>query len=173
MAQEGLATWTIAHVDQQQHQVLAELAAEGLAREQRAAAAARVVAAVQRTLTDARGRRLFADRHEDAHSEYALAGAVGDRIEHVSLDRTFVAEGMRWIVDFKTGMHEGGDPRGFLDREVARDRPQLERYARIMQHLDTRPLMLALYFPLVEEGWRAWRYEPVPATAGGEPPLSG
>ncbi len=173
VAQEGLATWTIAHVDQQQHQVLAELAAEGLAREQRAAAAARVVAAVQRTLTDARGRWLFADRHEDAHSEYALAGAVGDRIEHVSLDRTFVAEGMRWIVDFKTGMHEGGDPRGFLDREVARYRPQLERYARIMQHLDTRPLMLALYFPLVEEGWRAWRYEPVPATAGGEPPLSG
>ena len=78
----------------------------------------------------------------------------------MTLDRTFVADGHRWIVDFKTSAHEGGDAQAFLDREVERYRPQLERYARIMQALDPQPLMLALYFPLVDGGWRAWRFAP-------------
>ena len=172
VAQQGLAVWTDAHVARQHDRVLAELAAEGVPRVQRAAAAQRVVATLQRTLADARGRWLFAPGHEEARSEYALAGLADDRVDHVSLDRTFVADGVRWIVDFKTSMHEGGDPAGFLDREMTRYRPQLERYARFMQGLDSRPLMLALYFPLVDDGWRAWRYEPTAPQSAGEPPHS-
>jgi ATP-dependent exoDNAse (exonuclease V) beta subunit len=162
VATEGLAPWTAAHVERQHERVLVELAAEGVDRGQRAAAAARVLDAVRHTLTDARGRWLFAVDHADSRSEYALAGAGADanRVEHVTLDRTFVADGHRWIVDFKTSAHEGGDAQVFLDREVERYRPQLERYARIVQGLDPQPVMLALYFPLVDGGWRAWRYDP-------------
>ena len=63
---------------------------------------------------------------------------------------------MRWIVDFKTSTHEGGDVAAFLDREVERYRGQLDRYARILRGLDARPIRLALYYPLVEGGWREW-----------------
>jgi len=66
---------------------------------------------------------------------------------------------VRWIVDFKTGRHEGGDPSTFLDREVARYREQLERYARLVRAMDERPIRLALYFPLVPSGWRAWPFD--------------
>ena len=74
----------------------------------------------------------------------------------VIIDRTFVdAEGRRWIIDFKTGSHRGGAREAYLDSELTRYRPQLERYARIMASLDVRPVMLGLYFPLLD-GWREW-----------------
>ena len=68
-------------------------------------------------------------------------------------------EGRRWIVDFKTGSHRGGAREAWLDSELTRYRPQLERYARIMAALDPRPIMLGLYFPLVD-GWREWSWPP-------------
>ena len=40
-------------------------------------------------------------------------------VAHVAVDRTFVADGVRWIVDFKTGRHEGADPEAFLDRSAS------------------------------------------------------
>ena len=53
-------------------------------------------------------------------------------------------------------IEEGGDIAAFLDREVERYRGQLERYARVVRALDPRPIRLALYYPRVDEGWRAW-----------------
>jgi hypothetical protein len=129
-------------------------------RDKREVAASRVLDAVRGAVVDSRGRWLFAAEHAEGRSEYAITGVGSGIVERVSLDRTFVAEGQRWIVDFKTSAHEGGDRDGFLDREVERYRPQLERYARIVQSIDPRPIMLALYFPLVDGGWRAWAYEP-------------
>jgi hypothetical protein len=58
-------------------------------------------------------------------------------------------------VDFKTGIHEGADLSAFLDREVLRYRDQLARYAAILGALDSRPIRLALYYPLLRE-WREW-----------------
>ncbi len=75
------------------------------------------------------------------------------------LDRSFVADGVRWIVDFKTGGHEGADVQAFLDRETERYREQLDRYARFVSSLDSRPIRLGLYHPLLR-GWSEWRYEP-------------
>ena len=64
---------------------------------------------------------------------------TGASLAHVVVDRTFVADGVRWIVDFKTGTHEGADREGFLDREQERYRDQLERYAAFVRALDRAP----------------------------------
>lgn len=120
------------------------------------AAADRVESALLGVLDDARGRWLLDDAHQDAHCEYALTGWNGQRAINVVLDRTFVdSDGVRWIVDYKVGVHAGADVEAFLDNEQARYRAQLERYAAIIQTLDTRPIRLGLYFPLMR-GWRAW-----------------
>ena len=113
-------------------------------------AAQRVVDIVTRTLNDPRGRWLFDPAHADAHSEWALAGEDEGRVAHVVLDRSFVADGYRYIVDFKTGAHLGGDEGAFLEQEFERYRPQLARYARIVRALDSRPVRIALYHPLVD-----------------------
>jgi len=82
-------------------------------------------------------------------------GASG-AVTRVVIDRTFVDEaGKRWIVDYKTGDHEGADPEGFLDREQRRYREQLDRYAAIIARTEQRPVRVGLYFPMMR-GWREW-----------------
>ncbi len=140
--------------------IRAELAGEGIGGAALDTATADVLAALAAVENDARGRWLFDPAHADAHSEWALAGLDAGRLVHVTLDRSFVAEGVRWIVDFKTGRHQGADPAAFLAQEEERYRAQLARYARIVRALDVRPIRLALYHPLVPGGWREWAFEP-------------
>ena len=119
-------------------------------------AQARVTRALGATLADPRGRWLFDPAHGEARSELALTALLDERRVSLVIDRTFVdADGTRWIVDFKTSEHGGGGLDAFLDREQARYREQLERYARVLRLLESRPQRLALYFPLVS-GWREW-----------------
>ena len=88
-------------------------------------AVARVVTALSRALADPQGRWVLGPQAE-ARSELRLTLRASAVLEHVRLDRTFVADGRRWIVDFKTSEHEGGSLREFADSEVARYAPQLE-----------------------------------------------
>ena len=56
-------------------------------------------------------------------------------------DRSFIDEqGMRWVIDYKTSQHSGGGREEFLDREVERYRPQLERYAVLARRLGPEPV---------------------------------
>jgi len=157
IAREGLAAWDHARVASEAGRIRAELAAEGVDDAELARAAADVAAAVEGLLADPRGRWLFDSAHTDAAAEWSLAGLEADAVAHVIIDRTFVADGVRWIVDFKTGTHEGADVVAFLDREVERYREQLERYGRFAAELDPRPIRLALYHPLLR-GWREWPF---------------
>ncbi len=142
--------------------IAAALGALGVPAAEHAAASARVVEAVRRTLADERGRWLLAP-HSEGRSEYALTGLSDGAPAHFVIDRTFVDDaGVRWIVDFKTGSHEGGDLDAFLAREQERYRAQLEGYAALLARLEPgRPIRLALYFPLLQ-AWRDW-----PAPVGG------
>jgi hypothetical protein len=121
-----------------------------------APAISRVIAAVQRTLGDPRGRWLLDPAHESAATEFALTASIEGEIVHVVIDRTFVDEGgTRWIVDYKTSSHEGSGLETFLDNEQERYRPQLARYAELVRRLGPEPVRLGLYFPLLS-AWREW-----------------
>ncbi|MFO1324207.1 MAG: UvrD-helicase domain-containing protein [Burkholderiales bacterium] len=170
IARDGLAAWSPERVAASAERVRRELTAEGVDAAELAEAADSALLSLQRLLADERGRWLFAPTHSDARSEWALAGVDAGAIVHVTLDRTFVADGVRWIVDFKTGRHEGGDAEAFLAREVERYRPQLERYARIVRGIDARPIRLALYHPRVDGGWRAWDHA-AESDAAGSPEI--
>jgi ATP-dependent exoDNAse (exonuclease V) beta subunit len=158
MADDALAGWDAKRVRALKNAFANELVACGLPADVVTEGAARVVAILERTLADERGRQLLGP-HQDAQSELRLTGVVREGIVNIVVDRTFIdGDGMRWIVDYKTGMHEGGDVEAFLDRERDRYRPQLERYATLMRALDGRPIRLGLYFPMLN-GWRDWTPE--------------
>jgi hypothetical protein len=116
-------------------------------------AATRVAGAVKRMLNDERGRWLLAgdDVHRESKTEFALSGWQRGELINAVIDRTFVdTHGIRWIVDFKTSTHEGGGLETFLANEEARYRPQLARYADLMQaYRPNEPIKTALYFPLL------------------------
>ncbi len=155
IGREGIAAWSEERVASLGPRIRSELAEAGVDASELAAASAQVEAAVNGIIADARGRWFFAPEHGDARSEWALGGTVDGTTVHVVLDRTFVADEVRYIVDFKTGVHEGADLSAFLDGEVLRYRDQLARYAAIVAALDPRPIRLALYYPLLRE-WREW-----------------
>ena len=122
----------------------------------------KVVIALRNTLSCERGQWILQPRTQ-ARSEWALTiSATGPGIAPVQrfvIDRTFVDEnGTRWIVDYKTGDHEGANVEGFMDQEQERYAEQLNRYAEVVKRLDSRPIRVGLYFPMLK-GWREW--EPV------------
>ncbi|HZT74866.1 MAG TPA: UvrD-helicase domain-containing protein [Terriglobales bacterium] len=121
---------------------------QGLGGTALADAAREVLRALSGAAADERGRWILAD-HAEGASEQELAGWTGEGYVHARVDRTFVADGTRWIIDYKTGVHEGGDLDAFLQSEQERYRPQLETYARLFRALDPRPARMALFFPLL------------------------
>ena len=139
----------------------AELASLGVvghdAADARDDAVTRVLDAIANTVADPQGRWLFDPSHAAATSEWALTSASDEGIRRIVIDRTFVADGVRWIVDFKTSRHQGGDVDAFLASEKARHAPQLAGYARVLRTLDARPIMLALYFPALSR-LHAWPF---------------
>jgi len=146
--------------------VMRQLRNMGVLKVRLADATERVMKALTQTLESDRGCWILDDTHAEARSEWSLTvpGFVGVQetargfvgVQRVVIDRTFVdADGTRWIVDFKTGDHEGGQVEAFLDSEQDRYRRQLDAYADIMRRIEKRPIRVGLWFPMLQ-AWREW-----------------
>jgi ATP-dependent helicase/nuclease subunit A len=155
IAREGLDQWDEAAVRAKRVAYRAVLANLGVPPSDLEETAALVESGLLRTLRDPRGRWVL-DRHSDGESELPITGMIDGKLYEAVIDRTFVDEdGVRWIIDFKTGSHQGGDLETFLENERRRYEEQLGRYAKLMVQRDERPIRLALYFPLLS-AFREW-----------------
>ena len=132
------------------------LALHGVPDEHIHAAVGRVTAALVGVHRDARARWIFDTGYRDDLREHALSGLCRGEVVRAVFDRSFIDElGTRWVIDYKTSEHSGGGREEFLDREVERYRPQLERYAVLAGQLGPEPVRVGLYFPLMR-AWREW-----------------
>ena len=130
--------------------VLAQLTRLGVPESVRPRALEVILTALRQTLSDERGRWILSGTHHEAYSEWELSGVSGGRLRNLKVDRSFVDEsGTRWVIDYKTSAHEGGDLEGFLAREIERYRPQLEAYLELARAMGPQPVRAALYFPLL------------------------
>ncbi len=104
-----------------------------------------------RAVTDERARWILSAEHAEASSELALSVVSDGRVERMVIDRTFIdAAGVRWVIDYKTSSHEGGDLAAFVESEKLRYADQLMRYQRALEQLEPgREVRAALYFPLL------------------------
>lgn len=133
------------------------LAHEGLDGDNLEEALIQVKQILKSVVEDRRGRWVLSKHEEDAW-EYTLTAVTGAGVRRFILDRTFVEDGRRWIVDYKTSTHLGSDVDDFLDQEQERYQAKMELYARAMRAIDSkRPIFLGLYFPALK-GWRQWEY---------------
>ncbi len=160
----GVESWSEALRSELRERACRVLVAEGLSGETLERARARVEKAVDNALASERGRWALSGRHREAHCEWELCTREGGDVALHVIDRAFVDEdGVRWIVDYKTAGHEGGDRMRFLDAEARRHGPQLARYARTLKQMEPwRRVRAALYFPLLD----AWREIDVDAAGG-------
>jgi ATP-dependent exoDNAse (exonuclease V) beta subunit len=124
---------------------------EGVGHQTLDVAVAKVSKALQMTHADERGQWLLA-AHEAAVCEYSLTVCENGEPRRLVLDRSFIdRDGNRWIVDYKSSTHEGGNLAGFIESELERYRAQLLRYRDAMRLLEpARRIRVALYFPLLQ-----------------------
>ncbi len=158
IAEQGLRVWNVERVRGCRAAWAAELEMLGLERMTSARVVGDIEAALRFSLDDPKGRWILDDHHRDARNEYDLSGVVDGHPVRVVLDRTMTdADGVRWIIDYKVGVHRGADLPVFLDNERERYRSQLEGYATLVSRMIDDPIRLGLYFPLAR-GWREWAW---------------
>lgn len=97
------------------------------------------------------------DQKNKVYNEYDVSFVGSNGIERVRIDRTFVEDGVRWIIDYKSGQHLSSDLNGWLDQEQFRHAPQLNRYAEVLNKKHAMQTRLGIYFPM-HASWREWEY---------------
>jgi len=152
MGEDELIGWNAERMRAIAPHIQRELAAAGLSGDDLKAASSRAADALTSALSEQRARWILGP-NDAARSELRLTVYADGTARRIVLDRTFVDDqGARWIIDYKTGTHEGADVEGFLDRERLRYSGQLELYAQALGGT----AQLGLYFPLLS-GWREWK----------------
>lgn len=109
----------------------------------------------KRLIADQDAVWLLDNQHKDSRCEWALLDCNGSGQLHV-IDRTFIAGGQRWLIDYKTSTRNLGQSLAdFEQQEILAYTGQLQRYAAVLSSWDasttqeTRPtgLRVALFFP--------------------------
>jgi ATP-dependent exoDNAse (exonuclease V) beta subunit len=148
IALEGPSLWDAGRLLSARPAISAALLRAGVMRGELEQGTARVSEVLSRTLGDERGRWLLS-LHAEHRCEFAVSAVIEGRLEHVRVDRTFIEDGVRWLVDYKITEQLGGDPRRFVQMQVDKYRPDMQRYVRVLRAFDPRPLRCALYLPLL------------------------
>ncbi|MDH3257676.1 MAG: PD-(D/E)XK nuclease family protein, partial [Nitrospinota bacterium] len=149
IVKEGLEHWDEPRADQMKHLLEAGLMAEGMSHVNLDKTVQKGLRALKNILKDEKGRKIL-QRYEHEEAEYALTFKDHRNFRTKIVDRTYVDEnGVRWIIDYKTGERSGGNLEGFFKQEIERYRSQLESYENLIRlQGETRPIKKALYYPL-------------------------
>ena len=103
---------------------------------------------------------IISSNHHKRRFEWPISHLQSGKNIHYVIDCSFIdQQNIRWIIDFKTGSHRGTDIDRFLENEVIRYSDQLQHYANAIAAMDSRPIKLGLYYPLLM-GFRSWDYLP-------------
>jgi ATP-dependent exoDNAse (exonuclease V) beta subunit len=148
IALEGLSQWNSQRLASAKSAIAAALLRAGVTRRDLEQGIARVSEALANTMNDEQGRWLLSP-HPEHRCEFAVSAVVEGRLEHVRVDRTFVADGTRWLIDYKITEQLGGDRRRFIQMQVDKYRSDMQRYVRVLRAFDARPVRCALYLPLL------------------------
>jgi len=144
-AESDIQTWTGQRLQQCQPAMKKWLMQQGHSVQLAEQGAAQVLAALNVTLTSEDGQWVL-QNHTEAISEFSLLQSDEEGVKNNVIDRTFISEGVRWIVDFKlTTLQESLNSTADLAAATEQHRPQLERYASLFAH-ENLPIKKAVLF---------------------------
>jgi ATP-dependent helicase/nuclease subunit A len=145
-----LGDWSPAVIPRREAGFARWLAGRGWGASDASAGARKAARILATTLASADGQWVLRPR-EEAGAELAIAkiaeGADGTRtrVETRVVDRSFVEEGVRWIIDYKTADLGPEADAARLAAHAETYRPQLENYATLFAG-EGHPLRLAVFF---------------------------
>ncbi|MDB3856324.1 UvrD-helicase domain-containing protein [Halieaceae bacterium] len=111
----------------------------------------RVEGALKPMLDDSVGQWILSAGHESAVCEYEMTQQMSNgQFRQLVVDRSFVYEGQRWIIDYKTSTPNADESLAeFIHREADEYEGQLRTYQRVMATMEDMPSRIALYFTAV------------------------
>ncbi|MEH6466762.1 MAG: 3'-5' exonuclease, partial [Porticoccus sp.] len=146
---EGVSTWNLDTINSRKPFWDIQLRQLGITQTDEALGL--ISRAVSSCLENETSQWLLNSQHTDSQCEYAI-GYITEKgkSKTVVLDRTFVADGVRWIIDYKMAEPAKDESqKEFLSHQTQQYKAQLEHYAAICCQVDNRPIKTALYFPLI------------------------
>lgn len=144
IASDGLDAWPAPRVDGLTGRFVQWFVQRGHGQDDSARAAAEVRHDLITALNSETGRWILGP-HESAGCEVPITSSDDGTMRAHVVDRTFVADGVRWIIDYKTTRHNGDDLERFLNERMEAYREQLERY-RTLFASDPLEVRAAVYF---------------------------
>lgn len=110
-----------------------------------------ITTAIINTLNDPTGKWILNPKHQDSKCEYQITTTYNHIPQTYIIDRTFIDNGIRWIIDYKTAIPTSNQTlQEFLQEQSAIYKPQLSNYTKIIQNIDNRtPIKTGLYLPLI------------------------
>lgn len=145
ICEDGIHTWSTARIEQQRSSIQQQLRALGVLPAHLENASETVITALTQSLADTKGRWLLDNQHQDSACELALSVRRHGEIKQYVIDRTFIADNVRWIVDYKVVTEANDEDH----------RAQLERYATLFK--SSAKIRLAIYYPLQQQ-LSEWNY---------------
>jgi len=147
----GIERMDETHLDRLRGRIAGLLQAMGTGTAALAESVEIVRAAFDQTLASETGRWILSGDHPEHACELALSGMIDGQLVNAVIDRTFVdTDGVRWIIDYKSGHNEGEDIDAFLAREAENYRVQLATYRRLFEQRGETDIRTALYLPRLD-----------------------
>lgn len=156
IAEEGVNQWSPERITQNKNAIKIALKLLNIVPEALDFALNTVIRALVNTLTDPNGLWILSC-HLDEHCEFAVQYQTKECCKEFILDRTFIENGNRWILDYKTVDHLEQDLTTFLHEQTLVYKPQLTKYAEAMAAMSKHPIRLGLYFPL-QQALHSWDF---------------
>ena len=152
IAATGPEVWDSQRIEAEKAVWRAQLRQAGIATGRQEYYVSQIALGVSNALSDRRGRWILQQQAE-AGAELGLLLAESGGVRRVVMDRSFVADGVRWVVDYKGGsQREGEDVETFIRRQSALYNAQLQGYREAWLKFEPqREVRLALYFPLLPQ----------------------
>ncbi|MFY9328663.1 MAG: UvrD-helicase domain-containing protein [Georgfuchsia sp.] len=144
IAQDGLDQWSVERVKASQPAFRRWLQGRGHAVSALDDAATQVQEAVSNAISSEAGRWVLAKRDSEGN-ELALTSSRNGKALSSIIDRTFVENGERWIIDYKTASVEPNVTDAELKAKAEIYRPQLARYMALFAS-DDLPTRTAIFF---------------------------
>jgi len=144
IAREGLSAWLSGRIESLKDAMERWLKQQGHSEQEFRQGAATVTKILITTINSEHGRWVL-QPHESAASEHSVTTLTNDVTATHIIDRTFIENGERWIIDYKSTDLAIEFSDSDLERQAESHRPQLERYATVFME-EGLPIRKAVFF---------------------------
>lgn len=148
---DGIDHWNEEKIQSMQKHWRAQLFQAGLDDENRNTGLQKINSCLLRLRTSKQARWILDHSHEDSQCELNIIYGPRSRVNVV--DRTFIENGIRWVIDYKSSTPAAGEAmENFLLRQRSAHASQLNHYAQLFRQMDdnTQQINQALYFPYLD-----------------------